>query len=42
MEIKISELKNDELLYVQKKVQGFLEFLDNEYENAKKLEEENS
>lgn len=45
MEIKsinTSDLKNDELLDVQKQIQGFLKFLDSEYENIKKLEEENS
>ena len=34
--IKISELENDELLNVQKQIQSFLEFLNSEYENAKK------
>lgn len=40
--IKTSELENDELLDVQKQIQGFLKFLDSEYENIKKSEEENS
>lgn len=40
--INISELENNELLDVQKQIQSFLKFLDSEYENIKKLEEENS
>ena len=40
--IKTSKLENDELLDVQKQVQGFLKFLESEYEAVKKLEEENS
>lgn len=40
--IKTSKLENDELLNVQKQVQGFLKFLDSEYDTVKKLEEENS
>lgn len=41
-DINTSELENDELLDVQKQIQSFLKFLDSEYENIKKLEEENS
>ena len=40
--VKTSKLENDELLDVQKQVESFLKFLDNEYETVKKLEEENS
>lgn len=40
--IKSSKLENDELLDVQKQIQGFLKFLESEYETVKKLEEENS
>ena len=40
--VKPSNLENDELLDVQKQVESFLKFLDNEYETVKKLEEENS
>ena len=40
--VKPSNLENDELLDVQKQVESFLKFLDNEYESVKKLEEENS
>jgi len=40
--VKTSKLENDELLDVQKQVQGFLKFLESEYEAVKKLEEENS
>lgn len=40
--IKVSKLENNELLDVQKQIQGFLKFLDSEYETVKKLEEENS
>lgn len=40
--INTSELENNELLDVQKQIQSFLKFLDSEYENIKKLEEENS
>ncbi len=45
MEIKdidVSKLENEELLNVQKQIQNFLKFLDSEYENIKKQEEENS
>lgn len=41
-DINTSELENDELLDAQKQIQSFLKFLDSEYENIKKLEEENS
>ena len=34
--------ENDEILDVQKQVEGFIKFLENEYETVKKLEEENS
>ena len=40
--IKTSKLEIDEILDVQKQVDSFLKFLDNEYETVKKLEEENS
>lgn len=40
--IKTSKLENDELLDVQKQIQSFLKFLESEYDNVKKLEEENS
>ena len=40
--IKTSKLENDELLDVQKQIQGFLKFLESEQETVKKLEEENS
>ena len=40
--IKTEKLENNEILDIQKQVQSFLKFLDNEYETVKKLEEENS
>ena len=40
--IKTSKLDNKELLEVQKQVESFLKFLNSEYDNVKKLEEENS
>lgn len=40
--IKVSKLENSELLDVQKQIESFLKFLNNEYETVKKLEEENS
>lgn len=40
--IKTDKLENKELLDVQKQVESFLKFLNSEYDNVKKLEEENS
>ena len=40
--IKTSKLDNRELLEVKKQVEGFLKFLNSEYDTVKKLEEENS
>lgn len=41
-EIKVSRFKDDELIQAQTDVESFIKFLENEYKNAKKLEEENS
>ncbi len=41
-DLKVTKLENDELLDVQKQIQGFLKFLYAEKETVKKLEEENS
>lgn len=40
--IKPEKLENDEILNVKKQVESFLKFLNSEYENVKKIEEENS
>lgn len=37
---KISKYEDEELLYIYSKVENFIKYLDSEYSNAKKMEEE--
>ena len=37
---KISKYNDDELLYIYSKVENFVKYLDSEYNNAQKMEEE--
>ena len=37
---KISKYSDEELLYIYSKVENFIKYLDSEYNNAQKLEEE--
>ena len=37
---KISKYSDEELLYMYSKVENFIKYLDSEYNNAKKMEEE--
>lgn len=37
---KISKYNDEELLYMYSKVENFIKYLDTEYANAKKMEEE--
>lgn len=37
---KISKYSDEELLYIYSKVENFIKYLDSEYNNAQKMEEE--
>jgi len=37
---KINKYNDDELLYIYSKVENFVKYLDSEYNNAQKMEEE--
>lgn len=41
-DLKISKMKNHELLEAQNTVAAFLKYLNSEYENLKRMEAENS
>ena len=39
---KINKYNDDELLYIYSKVENFVKYLDSEYNNAQKMDEENA